>query len=140
MTAILHAGGQSLSRHVHLYCLVPVGALLTGQQSTDQGAEDQQPPVQPEWYPAKSNYPFPVRVLSRHFRGKMVSALRHTWKQKALPRLNPADVNQTPSTVMAKEWKVYSKSHLKQSDTIHGLIQNGIIALRQAPRLSIQSV
>jgi len=114
MTAILHTWGQNLSRHVHLHCLVPGGALLTGQQSTDQTVADQPS----EWHPAKSNYLFPVRALSRHFRGKMVSALRHAWKQKALPRLAPADVNQTLNRVMAKEWVVYSKSHLKQPDTI----------------------
>jgi len=118
MTAILHTWGQNLSRHVHLHCLVPGGALLIGQQSTDLDSADQQPPVQPEWHPAKSNYLFPVRALSRHFRGKMVSALRYAWKQKELPHLNPADVNQTLNTVMAKDWVVYSKNYLKQPDTI----------------------
>ncbi len=114
MTAILHTWGQNLSRHVHLYCLVPGGALLTGQPSTGGDSADQQP----EWHPAKSHYLFPVRALSRHFRGKMVSALRHAWQQKALPRLEPADIKQTLNTVMAKEWVVYSKAHLKQPDTI----------------------
>jgi len=97
---------------------MPGGALLAGQESTDQDSTDQQPPVQPEWHSAKSNYLFPVRALSRHFRGKMVSALRHVWKQKALPHLNPAEVNRTLNTLMTKDWVVYSKNHLKQPDTI----------------------
>ncbi len=45
-------------------------------------------------------------------------ALRHAWKQKVLPRLEPANVNQTLNTVMAKDWVVYSKNYLKQPDTI----------------------
>jgi len=114
MTAILHTWGQNLSRHVHLHCLVPGGALLTGPTSTDKTSADRQP----EWHPAKSHYLFPARALSRHFRGKMVSALRHAWKQNELPRLKPVDVNRTLNTLMAKDWVVYSKAHLKQPDTI----------------------
>lgn len=60
MTAILHTWGQNLSRHPHLHCLVPGGALTTDGQ----------------WHPAKGRYLFPVRALSRGFRGRMVSALR----------------------------------------------------------------
>ena len=48
----------------------------------------------------------------------MVSALRHAWQQKALPRLESADIKQTLNTVMAKKWVVYSKAHLKQPDII----------------------
>jgi hypothetical protein len=61
MTAVLHSWGQNLLRHVHLHCLVPGGALSDDQQ---------------HWHWAKSTYLFPVRALTRVFRGKMVSALR----------------------------------------------------------------
>lgn len=60
MTGVLHTWGQTLYRHVHLHCLVPGGAL------TDQG----------DWRQANSNYLFPVKALSRRFRGAMVSGLR----------------------------------------------------------------
>jgi len=103
MTAVLHTWGQNLSRHVHLHCLIPGGALSKGQD---------------QWHPAKSNYLFPVRALSRHFRGKMVSTLRHAYAQGELSLLNPAEVNSSLSTLMAKEWVVYSKAHLKNPDTI----------------------
>ena len=52
--------GQTLTRHVHLHCLIPGGTL---------GADGQ-------WHPAKSTYLFPVRALSRHVRGCFVSRLR----------------------------------------------------------------
>lgn len=105
MTAVLHTWGQNLSRHVHLHCLIPGGALSTGQ-----GKE--------AWHPAKSTYLFPVRALSRHFRGKMVSALRRAYAQGELSYLNPAEVNEPLGTLMTKEWVVYSKAHLKKPDTI----------------------
>lgn len=60
MTGVLHTWGQNLSQHVHLHCLIPGGALS----------------AQGQWRSAKSSYLFPVRALSRVFRGKMVSALR----------------------------------------------------------------
>lgn len=103
MTAVLHTWGQNLSRHVHLHCLVPGGALAEGQR---------------QWHPAKSNYLFPVRALSRHFRGKMVSALRRAHKQGALSRLDPVEVNQQLARLMTKDWVVYSKAHLNKPDTI----------------------
>ena len=53
MSAVLHTWRQNLSRHVHLHCLVPGGAL---------GADGQ-------WKACKGNYLFPVKALSRHFRG-----------------------------------------------------------------------
>ena len=56
MTAVLHTWGQNLSQHVYLHCLVPGGVLTkTGH-----------------WRGTKGNYLFPVRALSRHFRGRMV--------------------------------------------------------------------
>ncbi len=59
MTGVLHTWGQSLIQHIHLHCLVPGGAL----------------DAKNEWHEAKGNYLFPVKALSRHYRGNMVSAL-----------------------------------------------------------------
>ena len=61
MSAVLHTWGQNLSRHVHLHCLVPGGALAPSGQRN----------------PARSTYLFPVRALSRHVRGGFVSRVRH---------------------------------------------------------------
>jgi len=60
MTAVLHTWGQQLWRHVHLHCLIPGGAL-------DEAGQ---------WHAARSNYLFPDRALSRHFRGRMASEQR----------------------------------------------------------------
>jgi len=105
MTAVLHTWGQNLSQHVHLHCLIPAGAL---------GAEQQ-------WHPAKSTYLFPVRALSRHYRGSMVSALRQSVKSGQLKRIH-REVDHTLDQLMQKEWVVYSKSCLNKAENILGYL------------------
>ena len=70
MTAVLHTWGQTLTRHVHLHCLFPGGAFGQGQ-----------------WRAARSTYLFPVRALSRRFRGRFVSRLRQCIEAGELKRL-----------------------------------------------------
>jgi hypothetical protein len=53
MTAVLHTWGQNLSQHVHLHCLIPGGALQADGR----------------WKPSRGHTLFPVRALSRRFRG-----------------------------------------------------------------------
>lgn len=93
MTAMLHTWGQTLTQHVHLHCLVPGGAF------TEQGS----------WKAAKSHYLFPVRALSRHFRGHMVSRLRALFKANALNRITASEVAPRLDEVMDKEWVVFSR-------------------------------
>ncbi len=92
--AVLHTWGQTLVRHVHLHCLVPGGALATNGQ----------------WHRAKSNYLFPVKALSRHYRGRMVSALRQAHHKGLLNRLTDEDIDSTLTSLMQIEWVVYSKA------------------------------
>jgi hypothetical protein len=107
MTAILHTWGQSLVQHVHLHCLIPGGAL--GDNN--------------EWHAAKSNYLFPVKALSRHYRGNLVSALRECAKQGKLSRVtNDHEVDQLLDTLMQKDWVVYSKRCLNRTDSIIGYL------------------
>lgn len=102
MSAVLHTWGQSLIRHVHLHCLIPGGAF------TAQG----------QWHPAKSTYLFPVKALSRHFRGHMVCALRKAQTQGELPLLSDERVNTDLNQLMQSDWVVYSKAYLTQSDIV----------------------
>ena len=92
--AVLHTWGQTLVRHVHLHCLIPGGAL----------GEDGQ------WHPAKSNYLFPVKALSRHYRGTMVSALAEASRKGLLARISEQTVNQQLNQLMQTDWVVYSKA------------------------------
>jgi predicted RNA-binding Zn-ribbon protein involved in translation (DUF1610 family) len=107
MTAVLHTWGQNLSQHVHLHCLVPGGAL---------GDKE-------EWHAAKSDYLFPVKALSRHYRGNLVAALRCSANEGKLHRVTKAgEVDQMLDTLMQKEWVVYSRYCLKQTDSIIGYL------------------
>ncbi len=94
MTAVMHTWSENLARHVHLHCLVP-GGVLQGDG---------------RWRAARGTYLFPVKALSRHFRGTMVRALRRAAAQGALSRVTRVDeVDQLLTTLMASDWVVYAK-------------------------------
>ena len=91
---VLHTWQQDLGRHVHLHALVAGGAL------TDSGA----------WVLPKKGFLFPVRALSRVFRGKFIArldALRRAARWPLTvdwPRLKPR--------LYAHDWVVYAKQPL----------------------------
>jgi hypothetical protein len=99
-TLMLHTWGQTLTRHVHIHCLVPGGALQADGR----------------WRPATSTYLFPVRALSRVYRGKMVSALRQA--REAFDQFDDAEVDQILDELMAIDWVVYSKPVLTRTQTV----------------------
>jgi len=103
MSAVLHTWGQNLSQHVHLHCLVPGGAL--GSNGT--------------WKATKGNYLFPVKALSRHFRGGMVGLLRRAATRGELARVTRVgEVDAVLDTLMATEWVVYTKNCLNHTGTV----------------------
>ncbi len=100
---MLHTWGQSLTRHLHVHSLVPGGAL------TEQGT----------WKAARSNYLFPVRALSRYFRGHFVRRLRERYQHGELPRLQDRKaLKHVLDALMQKDWVVYSKPWIQQIDTV----------------------
>jgi hypothetical protein len=103
MTAVLHTWGQTLTRHVHLHCIVPGGALTaTG-----------------EWNPAKSNYLFPVKALSRHYRGNMVSRLRQAAEHGELNQITrPGEIDKLLNRLMQIDWVVYTQACFNRTETI----------------------
>jgi len=103
MSAVLHTWGQTLSQHVHLHCLVPGGAL------GDDG----------QWKPAKGHYLFPVKALSRHFRGTLVSALRRSAEAGELSRVtHPGEIKRLLDALMERDWVVYAKHCLSHTDSV----------------------
>ncbi|MGB5734231.1 MAG: IS91 family transposase [Thiohalocapsa sp.] len=103
MTAVLHTWGQTLTRHVHLHCLVPGGALS----------------AQGQWHPATSTYLFPVRALSRHVRAGFVSRLRRAIEDGRFGRIKSAQqIDTMLDALMATEWVVYSKPCLTRTETM----------------------
>lgn len=103
MSAVLHTWGQNLSQHVHLHCLVPGGALAADGT----------------WHASRGNYLFPVRALSRRFRGRMVAALRGAAERGELHRVTrPGEVDALLDTLMATEWVVYARDCLEHTGTV----------------------
>jgi len=102
MTAVLHTWGQALTRHVHLHCLVPGGALAA------DGA----------WHAARSTMLFPVRALSRHVRGGFVSRLRAAAAAGRLEGIDANTVDAMLDRLMGSEWVVYAKPCVSGAETV----------------------
>jgi hypothetical protein len=90
-------------RHVHLHFLVPGGALR------DDG----------QWQASRGNYLFPVRALSRRFRGRMVAGLRLAAGRGEFGRVTrEGEIDALLERLMAQEWVVYTKHCLQHTATV----------------------
>lgn len=69
VTAVLHTWGQNLSQHVHVHCVVTGGGLTRDGQ---------------RWVNARAGCLFPVRALSKVFRGKFLAGLSQLRAHHAL--------------------------------------------------------
>ena len=96
-TLVLHTWKQDLGRHVHVHALVAGGAL------TSAG----------EWVRPKRGFLFPVRALSKVFRGKFVAALTDEWTAGNLPTVTAnSEWRRLKAALYAHEWVVYAKQPL----------------------------
>lgn len=97
-TLVLHTWKQDLGRHVHVHALMAGGALsATG-----------------DWRRAKRGFLFPVKALSRVFRGKFVAALvraRDKGKLREQVMAND-DWRDLVARLHAHEWVIYAKQPL----------------------------
>jgi putative transposase len=70
ITMVLHTWSQTLEHHIHVHCVVTGGALA---------------PEEDRWIPTKRrDFLFPVKALSRVFRGKYLAALQEAYTQGRL--------------------------------------------------------
>jgi Putative transposase/Transposase zinc-binding domain len=92
-TAILHTWTQTLAYHPHLHCIVTGGGL------SSQGDR---------WVAAKPGFLFPVRILSRVFRGKFLQKLEQALDAGTL-RSAPSEGHAFLRRAARKNWVVYSK-------------------------------
>lgn len=96
---VLHTWKQDLGRHVHVHALVAGGAL------TASG----------EWVAATRGFLFPVKALSRVFRGKFVAALkagRARGQPAVATTLDACAWRALLDRLHAHEWVVYAKQPL----------------------------
>lgn len=100
-TAVLHTWDQKLNSHIHLHCVVPGGVLSRDDKC---------------WIHARGNFLFPVRALSRVFRGKFLDLLNRAFNDALLIFPGKAAEFKTKwgfrtlvNQLWKKEWVVYSK-------------------------------
>lgn len=100
--AILHTWGQTLVQHLHLHCVVTGGAL------TRDGAR---------WRSTTRGFLFPVRALSRVFRGQYLDGLRRAFDRGTLRFAGHVADLAVPTAFAAwlaslreEDWVVYAKA------------------------------
>ena len=97
-TLVLHTWKQDLGRHVHVHALMAGGALGIGGQ----------------WVRAKRGFLFPVKALSKVFRGKFVAALKAARQSGKLDEAPLAEHawRDLLARVHKHDWVVYAKEPL----------------------------
>jgi hypothetical protein len=100
VTTVLHTWTRELRFHPHAHCIVTAGGL------DDEG----------HWIPARSRYLFPVKAMSRVFRGKLLDGLARRYDRQTLDLsgpcaslADPVAFNQLRDHLYRKEWVVYAK-------------------------------
>jgi hypothetical protein len=96
--AVLHTWDQTLKDHFHLHCLVPAGALSSDQR---------------RWIAAPKNFLFPVKALSRVFRGKFLDLLGRAHQRGEIATIY-SDIN----VPHQKNWVVYAKKPFGSPQTV----------------------
>ena len=100
VTAVLHTWTRDLRFHAHLHCIVTGGGL----------AKDGR------WVAARQNFLFPVKVVSRLFRGKLLAALEAAYQTGKLnlsgscaSLSDPMEFAHLKGRLYQKEWVAYAK-------------------------------
>jgi len=108
--SVLHTWDQTLGDHFHLHCVIPAGALLFDKQ---------------KWIPTRKNYMFPVKALSKVFRGKFIDYLKRAYLNEEL--IFPGEIANLESktelnnfihSLWKKEWVVYSKKPFDKPEKV----------------------
>jgi ribosomal protein L32 len=102
--AVLHTWGQNLMDHPHLHCIVSGGGLSHG-----------------EWISSKRRFLFPVKVLSRLFKGKFLFFLRKAYEAGELHGLGE-DFTAFLSGLYAKDWVVDCRPPFNGPETVLGYL------------------
>jgi len=101
-TAILHTWDQKLLSHIHLHCVIPAGVLSSDGQ---RGIH------------SRKNFLFPVKALSRVFRGKFIDYLKKAFVKDNLIfagqiayLATEENFSELIHQLWKKDWIVYSKA------------------------------
>jgi len=113
VTLVLHTWDQQLRPHFHLHGLIPGGVLSCDRQ---------------KWLPAHRRYLFPVRALSRVFRGKFLDGLHRLFDEGCLvfpaavasiaPLAHAPTFRALCAELRRLPWVVYSKAPFAGPDKL----------------------
>lgn len=105
-TAVLHTWTRELAFHPHLHCVVTAGGLA---------------PSRDHWIARSSRFLFPVRVLSRLFRGELLAALRraHHREPFELPTPEPDAFDALLDRIALRDWVVYAKAPFRGAEHVY---------------------
>lgn len=92
-SGVLHTWNQKLLYHPHLHCIVTGGGLDADGS---------------RWVAAKPSFLFPVRILARVFRGKLLEKLQNAVQHGQI-RSSRGDPHPLLERAARKDWVVYSK-------------------------------
>ena len=99
--SVLHTWGQSMQAHPHIHCIVPGGGINNNEK----------------WKSCKDKFLFPVKVMSKLFKGKFMSAFKAGVKDGSIlfhgvlkEYTNNSLWNCLIDDLYNKEWVVYSKA------------------------------
>jgi Putative transposase/Transposase zinc-binding domain len=98
-TSILHTWDQKLRDHFHLHCVIPAGYLSHDGE---------------RWIHSKKKFLFPVKALSRVFRGKFIEQMELAFNDLIFPGKiadigTDAGFRKLKKQLYSKEWVLYSK-------------------------------
>jgi len=109
-TLVLHTWNQRITPHYHLHCVIPAGVY-------DKNTGD--------WIDARYKFLFPVKALSKVFKGKYLSFLRKAYQNRRLgfpPAIESLRKKKAfddlLSTAMGKDWVVYAKPPFKSPSRV----------------------
>lgn len=112
--AILHTWTQKLEDHIHLHCVIPAAAL----------SEDGE-----RFTVSKNGFLFPVKALSKVFRGKFLALFKEAYAKGRLVFPGKTEHHGTPhgfsgleKRLLKKPWVVYSKKPFKGPEDVLGYI------------------
>lgn len=111
---IIHTWTQTLMDHFYLHCVVPGGVL-----SFDKS----------KFNPARKNFLFKTKSLSKEFRKRYIDKLRDAYKKNELifpgstvVFSTPDGLNQLIGSLLKKEWIVYSKKPFAGPEQVIGYL------------------
>jgi hypothetical protein len=109
VTTVLHTWTRDLRLHPHAHCIVTAG-----------GLDDHD-----HWVSARSRYLFPVRALSKVFRGKFLEGLDRLYQAGTLKLMgpcaslaNPAAFGRLKDQLYRSDWVVYAKKPFGGPDQV----------------------